>query len=396
MGIKKLTCKEVLERVQGRLPYVIGMEESSYVDVKTTAVFIDEAFGNFTAIPAALYRDGKGHPKRKRYAFSGKRLSVDDIEKRIQGVHGDTVRIVRTSYVNVNKKAIFVDSDYGEWPATVIGVLRGRGHPQRGYDRTKTPLRNIKKIIFEKHGNTVSIIDSTHTKVRSECSFMDVDYGEWISTPARVMDGHGHPDRANEGKKLNIEEVRLKLKKFGDEFILDETTYTGLNETARFVDKDHGEFWSLPRAEFIGHPKRKLDKIRKTNLERYGVEHLSQDPSYALTHAKKLQNTTLKIHWKTGEELICQAGYEPKVVDYLNSKKIDFLWQPQTFTTPLFTKSGTAKTYRPDLFLIEPNTWVEIKGYMRPHSQIKWDWFLTQFPNAELWNEPKLKMMGIL
>jgi hypothetical protein len=84
------------------------------------------------------------------------------------------------------------------------------------------------------------------------------------------------------------------------------------------------------------------------------------------------------------------------VVDYLNINKIDFLWQPRTFVTSILTTKGAYSTYRPDMYLIDVGVWVEIKGYMRPHSQIKWDWFLTQFPNAELWNEPKLKMMGIL
>ena len=45
---------------------------------------------------------------------------------------------------------------------------------------------------------------------------------------------------------------------------------------------------------------------------------------------------------------------------------------------------------------INENKWVEIKGYMRPHSQLKWDWLKTQFPDAELWDKKKLKEMGIL
>jgi len=211
-----------------------------------------------------------------------------------------------------------------------------------------------------------------------------------------VTIGHGHPRRANDGKRLTLSEYLLRMEKYGNEFILDETTYVDMNTSARFIDTEHGEFWSLPRAEFIGHPNRKQGKIKKTNLRRYGVEHLSQDPQHSLKIAKKLQNTTTKIHWKTNEELICQASYEPKVIDYLNSNKIDFLWQPKTFDLPYLTKGGNAATYRPDMFLIESNTWVEIKGWMRPESKPKWDWLKTQFPTAELWDKKKLKEMGIL
>jgi hypothetical protein len=33
---------------------------------------------------------------------------------------------------------------------------------------------------------------------------------------------------------------------------------------------------------------------------------------------------------------------------------------------------------------------------MRKDAQVKWDWFKTQFPTAELWNKEKLKEMGLL
>jgi hypothetical protein len=54
------------------------------------------------------------------------------------------------------------------------------------------------------------------------------------------------------------------------------------------------------------------------------------------------------------------------------------------------------KTYRPDLYLIDQGVWIEIKGYFRKDAQEKWDWFKSQFPNAELWDKKKLKEMRIL
>lgn len=54
------------------------------------------------------------------------------------------------------------------------------------------------------------------------------------------------------------------------------------------------------------------------------------------------------------------------------------------------------KTYRPDLFLINENKWIEIKGWMRKDAQEKWDWFLTIMPISELWNKEKLLSLNIL
>ena len=76
--------------------------------------------------------------------------------------------------------------------------------------------------------------------------------------------------------------------------------------------------------------------------------------------------------------------------------KINYLWQPQIFQTPILTSKGNNSTYRPDLFLIDSNTWVEIKGYFRKDAKEKWDWFQSQNPNSELWDKKKLKQMGIL
>jgi len=52
--------------------------------------------------------------------------------------------------------------------------------------------------------------------------------------------------------------------------------------------------------------------------------------------------------------------------------------------------------YYPDLYLFSTKKWVEIKGYFRKDAKEKWEWFQTIKPNSELWNEQKLKEMGIL
>jgi hypothetical protein len=72
------------------------------------------------------------------------------------------------------------------------------------------------------------------------------------------------------------------------------------------------------------------------------------------------------------------------------------LWQPQVFQTSILTPKGKISTYRPDLFLINENKWIEIKGFFRNDAKAKWDWFQSEHPNSELWDKKKLKEMGIL
>jgi len=106
--------------------------------------------------------------------------------------------------------------------------------------------------------------------------------------------------------------------------------------------------------------------------------------------ARSANNSYICYHWKTDKELVCQGSWEAKVVEYLNTNKINFRWQPRSFKMP------NGRRYYPDMYLYSTRTWVEIKGYFWDDAELKWNWFQSVKPNSELWNKEKLKAMGIL
>jgi hypothetical protein len=354
------------------------------------------------------------------------KLSVEAIEFRIEKVHGDVVRMDKATYKGTNSEARFIDKDFGEWWAIVASVTKGHGHKLRGIQKVRNKIKfsmpEIKERILKIHNDLVILDESTYGGLYEDAKFIDKDFGEWWTKPANVLcHEHGHPDRGKQksidSRRLSIQEVLLRLKEVhGDEVELLESTYIDFKTRCIFIDKDLGEFPATPRAviqQHTGHPDKWREKQKKTLLDRYGVDsplknkeilekalntneirygvrHATQNAGIALKAAKKSNNKHVKYHWKTNEELVCQASWEAKVVDYLNAKQISFDWQPKTFKMP------TGKTYRPDLYLVEQDVWVEIKGWMRPEAKIKWDWFKTEYPTAELWDKKKLKEMGIL
>ena len=121
-----------------------------------------------------------------------------------------------------------------------------------------------------------------------------------------------------------------------------------------------------------------------------------KDPGIAVRQAKSQNHSCVLRHWKTGEEIVCVASYEKKVVNYLNANNIDYKWQYRTFDMTL--KEGRKTTYRPDLYIIgKRKPWVEIKGFFRRDAREKWDIFHNKIKsNSELWNKEKLENMGIL
>jgi hypothetical protein len=331
---------------------------------------------------------------------SGKRLTVEEVVERVRKVHGDELTLDTTTYTKIKEIARFIRKDGTEWWPHVADIINGCSRPG------KVSIKEVKKRLEKVHKGIVSIIENTFIDMGSYATFVDIEYGEWTAKAYSVLQGHGHPGRGwEEGAKANRIDLDFVLKKLkevhGDTIALDITTYKGISNNARFIDKDEGEWW--PPVYWVlkgtGHPNKMAEKLAQTCEKIYGFRSANQNREIALKGSKTRNNSTIKFHWKTGEELICTASYEPKVVDYLNYRKIDFHWQPKVFEIPteiLVTPKGNKITYRPDFYLPDQDIWVEIKGWMMPKSKPKWDWFKTQFPTAELWDKKKLKEMGIL
>jgi len=136
------------------------------------------------------------------------------------------------------------------------------------------------------------------------------------------------------------------------------------------------------------------NKFEQNNIEKYGVPYPAQDPKIALKTAKSQKNCFIEYHWKTGEELVCTASWEKRVVEYLNKNKKNFIWKPGPVDVVV---DGKKRKYFIDLYLVDEDKWVEIKGQKRYLGMKKWKYFHRYIHiNSELWDKEKLKEMGIL
>jgi len=263
----------------------------------------------------------------------------------------------------------------------------------------KIPIDVIIDRIKEVHGDIVILDTSTYSNTHTKARFIDKELGEWWAIPKNVYRlKNGHPGKRTQkisiSKTLSINDVKNKLQlKHNDEVLIDENTYINMTTKCKFVDKKYGEWWALPYTvinDGCRHPHATNEIKKRNSIRKYGVESPNQNREIALKQAKTQNKMFIRCHWKTDEELVCQGSWESKVIDYLNKNQIDFEWQPKVFVLP------NGKTYRPDLFLINENKWIEIKGYFYKDALKKWIWFKSQFPSAELWNKEKLKEIGIL
>ena len=236
--------------------------------------------------------------------------------------------------------------------------------------------------------------------------------------------------------RLSFEEIKRRIKNIhGDNIVLDESTYKSLHGKAKFIDKNYGEWWTTPSIvinQKSGHPLKRIKKIQETNLKKYGYSTVLKNKSlmkkamfskYGAIHPmhldevkQKLKQTNLQrygvdnptknkeirrkaavsankttkiVHWKTNEN-IDMLGWEPQAATHFNTNKIDYLYEPETFTLP----DGT--TYTPDFYLPEKDLYIEVKGRFIGDAREKWNWFHKEYSNSELWDRAKLKEMKIL
>lgn len=330
------------------------------------------------------------------------KVSLEEVRKRVHVAHNGNVSIPDQEYKGTQVKILAVDKDFGEFFCTPVALyITKTGHPKRASynasERYKTPESEFIKLL-DPH---VTLVPGTYINMSEKCKLIDSEYGEFLikaeSYKYSTYKRHSEFNKkaAIQKAATPLQDVIQKIKEIhGDQLKIKNETYISCSGKAIFVDCEHGEFITTPEKVISrkqGHPARSKQKQIKTNMDRYGVPHNMQHPELALKCVSSSNNTYLINHWKTGEELVCQFSYEKAVVEYLNYHKINFGWQPCIFHIP-----DSKKTYRPDMFLYKENKWIEIKGRFIGDAQEKWDWFHGKYPNSELWDEKKLKAIGIL
>lgn len=400
------------DQVNSLLPPHIRLKSGTYKHTNKKACFIDEIYGEWWATPWNVIKGGN-HPLRARANGAAKsQLSVEEAKKRLPVY----LSIDENTYVNASTKCRFIDEIYGEWWATPRDAFSGYSHPERGREVSRKkrtlPVEDIKKRL----PSCLKLDETTYKNVNVKCKFIDSTYGDFWAVPNSILyNGANHPKRgiANSIKKHTtpIEELKLRLPPY---IKIDESTFVRQRTKCKFIDDVYGEWWTTPDGVLRGkdHPKRALDKIKQTNIAKFGVDNAakssivrnkieqtnlkryghktsSQNLEVARKNARSQTKRVIKHHWKTNEEIVCVGSYEVLVIDYFNTNKMDYAWQPQVFKMP------TGKVYIPDCYLPIEDKWVEIKGRFLGDAKEKWDWFHSTYPNSELWDRPKLKSMGL-
>jgi len=321
-----------------------------------------------------------------------KTIDLEEVQRRVFEVHGDAVKIVPETYVGVRFKATFVDKDYGEWISFVTNVTLGHGHPKRGH--LKSQETNLKKY------GSISPLGSKSVRVKIEATNLQ-RYGHKnvLGAGSSVLEQRDQTmlDRYGAVNPQQVSEFREKTRLTNVERYGGNAPMSSLDVQQKSKDvcmEKYGveNVWSSPAMR---------KQIEETCMERYGVPNPAQSPEIYQKTLDGLHKITTLVHWKTGEKLKCNASYEVAFVEWCNENKIDFDWQI-AITTPILTPAGRKSVYFIDAYVKSgkfENVWIELKGtFNRKNGHIgkaKWEWFHSENPNSLLATGDVLKEMGV-
>lgn len=150
---RKLTLDEISKRVSELWDGIAQLDTTTYVNNYTLARFIDREYGEWWAKPFHVLKGTGRHPERARAnTIASRKISVDDVVKRVYEKHGDRITLRIETYVDTHTKAKFIDREYGEWWAAPYSVMNGCGHPAGKLKKSIKTMRSFNPVVHWKTG----------------------------------------------------------------------------------------------------------------------------------------------------------------------------------------------------------------------------------------------------
>lgn len=391
---KIVTAKEMAARVTKTHGDVVTLVESTYKGTRAKCLFVDKDYGEWWATPDNIAR-GRSHPSRKAEKIKktfienhGQVITIDDCQRLATSKGG---KFLSEEYINSNTKYKWECQHGHQWVTTHGSVNAGSWCGVCFKEnRTKLGLNEYIALAESKGGKFISRPE--HFSVKIKYTWECAKGHQWQSKYNKVQQGRWCPVCYEERRMITLEKCIALAEKNNGQFLSRFDKYNATTKYEWKCKEGHVSFkknyGNVRRGQWC--PVCAEQKRINTRIERYGFPYLMQNKDLAMKSCKtKNQITNLK-HWKSGIEICCRGSYEVRTVQYFNDNKIDYDWQPKTFTMP------DGRTYTPDCYLPELNLWIEIKGYFYDDAKEKWDWFRREYPNSELWNKVVLKEKNIL
>ena len=304
---KKVTTEDFIRRAKQKHGNRYDYSLVNYTKAKEYVTIICSTHGEFPQTPGN-HLQGKGCLKCRNQTKSQEKFIKQAKEK-----HGD-----HYSYKNVIYKGIeshvsitcnICNEDFTQKPTR---HLQGRGCGTCGIKKSRSShIKSQEKFIKqakEKHGNKYDYSLVNYTKDKEHITIICSTHGEFSQAPGNHLQSQGCSKCAHTvlgfSRRLTLDEFLERSKKIhGDKYDYSKVVYVN-NCTPVSIICKHGEFTQNPNKHLQGNGCRKC-----TNLEKYGIEFILQDPDKLYNQQKK--SFTFKEYITPSDKKWLLQGYEP-------------------------------------------------------------------------------------
>jgi hypothetical protein len=321
--------------------------------------------------------------------MGAKHITEKELPNRVYEVHHGKVLYV-SGYTDTQHKCLWTCADCKNfWETTPNAVLDGTSCPEcakkKRREHNTKPLPEILSRVKSIWGDSIIYV-AGYVNTKTKCTWKCECGNTWDAKPNSILNGYGCRKcgykRVALKNTLTLTEVLERLQEiYGEEFILDKSTFINITTKARFICKKHGECWRLPSNVLRGCGCRQCSKenfLKKAIIPAniissrvksiYGDKICLDESTYINTHKKarficKEHGAFFATPHNVLQGHTCKkcavSSMENPVIKLLDEKKIKYMHD-----TPLKGCVFCKNELRPD-FLIENNKgklWIECDG----------------------------------
>jgi hypothetical protein len=191
------TKETVLNRIKSKIPDFMSFDETSYIAYDKPAKFIDTEYGEFWASPKNVCKG----TKHKQRGYKERKVANKLTAKQVSQDLPPHLKMDESTYIDTKHKAKFIDREFGEFWAVPNFIRNGGNHPERSKQSTIQAHTYSMDYIKSKFPDFIILKSPLEFTMTTKCIFIDVEFGEFQSTPSYILNGHYHPKRGEIARK---------------------------------------------------------------------------------------------------------------------------------------------------------------------------------------------------